>query len=396
MTNPKPSDFGTDLSTRTDISLRGGQVGDNWPPENKHEPRQVGLADPNPDGGRARRSDPVVEKHADPCMARTSFPAAVSAYLHAMRPYLSEGTLIRKARNLRVVHEDLKAIESERSGKSVRVKAPAALAERDVEALLLRWRSRPNRHGGALDSSTQAKYLMDLDGFLAWCGNPVIELMRKKRHVRFPRPLAKPIRVLDGDELERIRIAAEAIEGWPGCVARFLISFLPASGLRRKEFRLAQLRDLDLGRGRILVAHPKGENVYSAPDYAPVLMTVRLVLEDYLAEREAYLAGETSEWLVPYRRVSGKVGPWSDAMIGWLKGELAQRSGVAFSLKTFRATFGQRSIDGGARIEAVSRAMRHASTRTTEAYYARIRADDAFHEIEKAFTRPRVRTEPSL
>ena len=82
-------------------------------------------------------------------------------------------------------------------------------------------------------------------------------------------------------------------------------------------------------------------------------------------------------------------------------GELAvlrkqKAEGVAFSLKTFRATFCQRSIDGGARIEAVSRALRHGSTRTTEAYYARIRADDAFHEIGKAFTRPRVRTEPSL
>lgn len=41
-------------------------------------------------------------------------------------------------------------------------------------------------------------------------------------------------------------------------------------------------------------------------------------------------------------------------------------------------------------IEAVSRALRHASTETTEAFYARIRADDAFHESEKAFDEPEV------
>jgi hypothetical protein len=49
---------------------------------------------------------------------------------------------------------------------------------------------------------------------------------------------------------------------------------------------------------------------------------------------------------------------------------------------------------GGARIEAVSRAMRHGSTKTTEAYYARIRADHAFAEIERAVARLPLRVEP--
>ena len=57
-------------------------------------------------------------------------------------------------------------------------------------------------------------------------------------------------------------------------------------------------------------------------------------------------------------------------------------------LKTFRATFAQNAKDNGASIEAVSRAMRHRTTKTTEAYYARIRADSAFAEIERAFERP--------
>ncbi len=115
---------------------------------------------------------------------------------------------------------------------------------------------------------------------------------------------------------------------------------------------------------------------------------VRPAVEDYLAERATYLQGAECESLVPYRRVSGDLGPWSDAMLGQLKGELAKRSGVDLSLKTFRATFAQLGIDGGARTEAVSRALRHHSTRTTETYYARIRADDAIHEIERALARP--------
>ena len=51
--------------------------------------------------------------------------------------------------------------------------------------------------------------------------------------------------------------------------------------------------------------------------------------------------GRECGWLVPYRRVSGEIGPWSDAMLRKLKGELSRGRGVAFSLKTFRATFAQ-------------------------------------------------------
>jgi hypothetical protein len=36
-------------------------------------------------------------------------------------------------------------------------------------------------------------------------------------------------------------------------------------------------------------------------------------------------------------------------------------------------------------IEAVSRSLRRSNTRTTEQYYARIRADDAFAELERDF-----------
>jgi integrase/recombinase XerD len=309
-------------------------------------------------------------------MARTTIPSAVRVYLDAMRPYLSEGTLVRKARNLRTIARDLKT--------SV---APSKLGDGEIECLLLAWRSR------GLDAATQAKYLVDLDGFLAWNGNAAITNLRKNKHVRLPRPVSKPVRVLDDAEIGRLRVAAESIEGWPGDVARFLVAFLPATGLRRKEIRLARLKDVDLTKGRILVSHPKGEGSWAAPDFGPVPVYVRPILEDFLEARRAYLDGTDSEWLVPYRRVSGEIGPWSDPVFGWLKSELARRSGVVFSLKTFRATFAQNAKDRGAPIEAVSRALRHASTHTTEAYYARIRADDAFAEIERAFARPLLRVE---
>ena len=352
--------------------------------EDGENSRVEGLDEPEREprlGNGARRTSTARGIRADRFMARTSFPAAVMDYLGAMRPYLSEGTLMRKARNLRTIYRDLQAASI--------VRAPAVLSEREVEGLILRWKDR------GLDLATQAKYLADLEGFLAWCGNPVISTMRRMPHIRLPHAVSKPIQVLDVADLERLHAAAESISSWEGEVARFLVAFLPATGLRRKELRLARLKDLEIAKGRVLVAHPKGEGSWAAADYAPILAPALPAIEDFLAARESYLGGEEREWLVPYRRLSGELGSWSDPMLGQLKAEIARRSGVAFSLKTFRATFAQMAKDRGVPIEAVSRALRHRTTKTTEAYYARIRADDAFREFERAFARPAVRLEPS-
>src|SRR5437867_4869587 len=202
---------------------------------------------------------------------------------------------------------------------------------------------------------------------------------------------SEPIQVLSDDELARLQSAASAIDGWRGCVARLFVGVLPFTGLRPKEARLAKVEDLDLARGRILVSSPKGDGSWAAPDFARIPAAAKPAIEDFLADREAYLGGEKSEWLIPLRKenLGQSIGPWSDAWLRKLKADLQERSGVKFhGLKTFRATFPQTAKDNGASIEAVSRAMRHRTTKTTEAYYARIRADRAFAEVERAFERP--------
>ena len=323
-------------------------------------------------------------------MDRAPFLSATKRYLADIRPYYRESTLVRKARDLHTIYRDL---------GSLNIPKPIAASKLDEEhiaALLLRWQTRPVKGRGrtGLDLATQEKLLAQLEGLLSWLGNPVIERMRKRRHVRFPRATSKPVQVLDEDELARLRSVASATEGWRGSVARFLIGTLPYTGLRPKEIRLARLSDVDLSRGRILVSHPKGEGSWAAEDFAPLPPAARPAVEDYLAERETYLRGEECEWLIPLRKdnLGQAMGPWSDAHLRKLKADLQERSGVRFrGLKTLRATFAQVAVDRGAPIEAVSRALRHRTTKTTEAYYARIRADKAFAEIERAFERPVVK-----
>ncbi len=53
--------------------------------------------------------------------------------------------------------------------------------------------------------------------------------------------------------------------------------------------------------------------------------------------------------------------------------EFSGRNGetIRFQLRAGRRAFGQRLLDSGNRIEDVSVAMGHSSTKTTEGYYAR-------------------------
>ena len=64
---------------------------------------------------------------------------------------------------------------------------------------------------------------------------------------------------------------------------------------------------------------------------------------------------------------------------------LEHESGVEFHLRTFRSTFAQVAKDHNVSIEAVSRALGHRTTRTTEIYNGRIRTESALAEFEQAF-----------
>lgn len=346
---------------------------------------------------------------------RKAFREAVAAYLSdpMVQAYYKPGTRARILRNLRTVEDDLKNV-SEPHGFAT---APNRIGEEHIAQLLLVWEGR------GLDTSTQRKYLQDLDSFLTWVtGQPsVVTRARKLRHFRMPSAVRKSIQTLDEDDLDRLRAAAEVMasegyhNGWRGKVASFLVEFLPATGLRPKEVLGVRVVDVNLRKCRVRVAHPKGEGRWASDaEDAPLPPAVHQVVLDFLGDRDAYLAGEESEWLLPLRKTvpvlnsdgtpardvegahlwAGTVGPWTDTVLRKLAADLRDRTagpgqpGVEFSWKTMRATFGQRARDAGARIDEVSRAMRHASTKTTEEFYARVSAGAALEAVNRALSRP--------
>lgn len=92
---------------------------------------------------------------------------------------------------------------------------------------------------------------------------------------------------------------------------------------------------------------------------------------------------------MPYAFRDGAVGYFTDGMWGSVKDDAQRHAGMPFKLQQLRASFAQMCKDQGASIEAVSRALRHRTTKITEIYYARIRPEDAFRELEDAFDRSR-------
>ena len=65
--------------------------------------------------------------------------------------------------------------------------------------------------------------------------------------------------------------------------------------------------------------------------------------------------------------------------------KLSEDTGIPFQIKMLRASCGQFLKDMGADIETVSKFLGHSSTKTTERFYARLRDEHMFREINSLF-----------
>lgn len=324
---------------------------------------------------------------------RFPFSAVANQYLKALANHRAKTTLIQLQRDLRTIGLDV--IDLHASG-ALATTNPRNMSVEDIAAIIGYWRVRPKRgpnakyNGGTLDPTSQTHLWRALKGLLEYTGNGSIGQLKTLPHVELPHVLEKPVDTLSEDDLCRLRVAAESIRGWRGTVARFLVDFCPGTALRPKEVRLQEFGCIDLQEKAGIVCHPKGEGKFSAPhrDSFVIDPLAEQALRDFLPEREKFLDGETSSLLIPFRDFKGELaGPWPESSFRKLMADLGKASGIHVTLQAFRATFGQRAIDNGASIQAVSRCMRHKTTVTTERYYARMRPEDAMNEVRSVLSK---------
>ena len=308
------------------------------------------------------------------------FITAMNALLRETAPYYSASTQAERRRKMRRVHEIL---ESLRAQDLVASTNPEKMTEEDI-GQFVGWLK------ANLDATTGSHYLKFLDEVLQSKGNNVISRLKVKRRNLLPKVSTKSIRTVPSDALEELLSDGWMLEDpWWDSVAKAAIALYSHTGMRPSELRYARVTDVDTERGEICVSSPKGLGRWTnGTEISPIMPGCGEVLAEYLDKRKEILEKTGScghEALFPFITKNGKVGYWSTAMWAKLKAHVELASGARFRWKDFRPTLAQMCKDAGAPIEAISKVLRHSSSKTTERYYARIRPESAFSQVKRAW-----------
>ncbi len=355
----------------------------------------VGPDDAREKASRIRAGQPVEEKRRRTArgqfvrlrnpMGKYPFTVTVNQVLRDTDPWYSQSTRDERRRKFKRVH---KIVQELRAAGKITTTSPKNMTEQDVIQFIGWCKER-------LDNATSAKYLRYLQEVLQKAGNASLESVRLRRKRDFPRATAKEIRTLALDVLDQLLYGDWALEDphWDSTAKAALVLY-SHTGMRPSELRLSRLKDLNLARMEIKVSQPKGHGSWaSGEERAPIMPGAAPALKAYLEERAKSLEilgldPATVEPLFAYIDRDGKPAFWTQRQWTRLKMFVEQASGATFRWKDLRPTFAQKSKDLGVLIEAVSKALRHTSTLTTEKYYARMRSESAFSQMRQAWEAP--------
>jgi len=320
-------------------------------------------------------------------MGKYPFSIVANQLLRETDPWYAQSTRDQRKRKFHRIH---KALQELRRSGNISTTSPKNMTEGDVAQFCGWCKER-------LDDSTSVRYLKFLDEILQSAGNNSVKALKLKRNRNLPHPTAKTIRTIPLDVLDYLLHGNWELEDeWWNATGKAALALYAHSGMRSSEARLAKLADLSLERSEIVVSSPKGHRKWASGDeVAPIMPGALPVLRAYLETRtrilrEKGLNPAEVEPLFPYFAKDGSVGCWGHQIWIRLKSHIELASGTKFKWKEMRPTFAQKSVDLGVPIEAVSKALRHRSTTTTEEYYARIRSESAFSKLRQAWEAPVV------
>lgn len=347
--------------------------------ESRQLPANAGAETPVGKGATGKRHRRGRKRKAR-SVGRYPFLEASNAYLEFVRPFVAELTAKERGRKLRMIARAL-------ADRGITTH-PAKWGEREIGAFV-GWMKE-----SGFEPEYQAKLVQYVRGLLRFAGNPVLERMTGARIVRLPRKAEKPVYAKSDAWYAETMAKLEGLSNWGAEAVRFALAFYYTTGLRVKELRLARLADLDTERWTLTIEHPKGEGAWaSAGERIAIFPSVRPNVLDFLEARARRLRDlgfdpSRSEALIP-----NDIGSfYSEA--GWRKRRLKtfREAGIErANFRILRPSFAQRLKDRGAPIEAVSKALRHSSTATTERFYARIRTERAWDDLERVWEAPVLR-----
>jgi integrase len=318
-------------------------------------------------------------------LGRFPFQAATKVHLEKKRGTVVKSTFNEEERKLRYLGG---VFEKLKSKGLIDTTDPRHMGRNEIQEFL-DWMQDPREHDGKpLDPDTQEKYLIHLNNLLKTFRNRIIEDM-KADGVKFPRASRKPIRTISLEDLRTIFEATDNMQGWHGVIARGMVSLFLATGVRPKELRLALLNDLDLGRMKFYVRHPKGEGSWASPTQVDIIRPDLVPnIQRFLKERE--------EWLRKTPKANAKalfppIGHGSREFYSHntflrIKGKVEEISGVDFRLKDFRPTLTSMTVNGDlSLLPAMTAQLRHLDPKTTQDHYARIEEGAVGRKLAEAW-----------
>lgn len=314
-------------------------------------------------------------------MGRYPFLEYLTPYLEDCKHRKAPNTLWQEERTLKRIHTYF--IELKNQGR-VTTTNPKKITEKDIKEFLYYIQQK------GLHINTQAKYSQYMLSFLIFCENASMNKLRQKKELPKARH-DQDILVLTEGDAARLLDVADQLKGWQGAVISFVVRFHLYTGLRAGELRKAHLVDIDTNRWTFYIRHPKGENSWGNKATIPIIPSLRPYVLEYLDKREKRLNERGIEdcvALLPNLNTRKDKGDFYIAQtLLKMRYDLIDASGVDFDFRMLRRCCGQFLRDRGVAIDAVSKILRHKTTRTTELYYARIRDSKAYEEVEDAWSR---------
>jgi len=326
--------------------------------------------------GRPRKT--VSKQREATSTGRFPLLTAARKYLKRRVGILTESTIVEQERKFRYLDKVFRELKMDHK---VLTTDPKRISREDVQAFLV-WMNNKE-----LDHEYRSKLIGLLDKVTTFKKNPVVQLMREEGE-RLPSALPKDLTSLDEADVLRLQHTADKMEGWTGDIAKMLTTFLPATGLRPSELRLANLEDLDVKNWTLRVRHPKGEGNYAKKREVIILPQAREATLRFLKARAEYLRTnciDNAAPLIPSVQ-NGQAKHYSSNWFRVVKAKIEKEAGVKFKLRDFRPTFTQMCLDRDPTLLSdVSKQLGHSTTRTTEKHYGRIRDRAAFLRLENAF-----------
>jgi len=244
----------------------------------------------------------------------------------------------------------------------------------------------------------QAKLWTAVEAFLLFCKNTILPDLEAQKLWKRPRPTYTAKGVKDEAWLQDSLRRLDGIDGWRTTVTRFVVAFIFGTGLRPKELRLADLKDLDTIRWTFKVMHPKKVRGAVVGAELDVYEDTKVHVMDFLAARDKHLRAEGRDPATVVALIPSERGMhYSEVGFRNVRLDTYRKAGIEGDFRVLRRTHEQILMDRleaqGRKdvsvIEIAAKRLRH-TPQVALGHYVEYRSGRAKDVAKAAWESPRI------